>query len=999
MRKQALQALDAKREETQTILLDIASNDPQLFIRRLAIKRLTGIDAVQALRQAGARDEIYQEATRRLCVLLSAEEGTNDIEQLKSRLSQLAEAGILEYVARHAVIPDLQKYALERIDNENVVVDVITGAVRDDIRHYALSKLNNAAALKRVIKLLKRKDKKFAAQAQEKLDRINAALVQRNELANEYKRIGNDFLELVELCKLSNEWRKYEARLRSLHEQWRGAGIQLDQQANSTESGPTLQIAQAYALFEEQLKESAKKQAWEVSPEVTHADAIDRLRVINEQLTAKVGEISQQQAGGSGLARFAADIKRQWQQCYNEIITDAGAALPFADLPQMTAEFEAGLKELEQWRADFPTLEKYNAQLNELIANARELLDSGRTLSGKDIATLEKRFENLVPPRRFAIESQLIESYKNTLGALQQALARQEEKRRHVVSEFTALNKQLADSIADGKSKQASQLISRGRKLLKQLDDAGKSILEKDGQSGHFNQLALQVSELHGWRQWSSTPVKEQQISEMLELARELEANQDNPHYDFVTAANTIKAARKEWQNLTTGEADGDQGLWQQFDAACNQAYAVCQRHFDQQAEHRAINLQKRELFCQDLEAYQQKIAGQEPENIDWKAMNKIVYAARKDWGQLGIVNRGDRAKINKRFNHVLHALDKQLHQYQLKNSDTKEVLNRRVQTLQKQVADKSVSVEQAIESVKQAQVEWKAAGAAIKESQLWRQFREACDSVFQMQRAEQDAINQAREAEKLQREQIIAAVEAAGTLSNDAILQVRATVEKSKSEWEELPRLKKDNTQERRFSRAFQQFEKQLARYFAQQLQMEKQKLQQNVALCYALEKTIFACLQGQISTGQLKDSVADLQQRWAPVDARLRQVEQAVRGRFEHVKTCAERCGNGDMEAVRSQLTADENTCMEVKDLLCIQMELLADIESPPESRQRRMEYQVAQLAQKMKQPKGQDIDAEIARLLSQWHSSGFMDPAKAQPLEQRFYSALQSLDKDYQ
>jgi hypothetical protein len=61
--------------------------------------------------------------------------------------------------------------------------------------------------------------------------------------------------------------------------------------------------------------------------------------------------------------------------------------------------------------------------------------------------------------------------------------------------------------------------------------------------------------------------------------------------------------------------------------------------------------------------------------------------------------------------------------------------------------------------------------------------------------------------------------------------------------------------------------------------------------------------------------------------------------------------------------------------------------------------MEYQVAQLAQKMKQPKGQDLAAGIQQLLSQWHSSGFMDPEKAQSLEQRFYSALQSLDKDYQ
>jgi exonuclease SbcC len=1003
VRKQALLALDKAHQDTQKILLEVANNDPEVFIRRFAIKRLTDIDAVQALRQSAPREEIYQDATWRLCVLLSAEDGTASIEQIKVRLDQYAETRILEYVAKHATNLQLQKYALDKIEHENIVVEVITGTENEEIRQYALDKLNSANALKRVIKSLKRKDKQLAAHAQEKLEQINAALAHHNELVNQYKQTGNDFLKLVALCGLSNEWTKNEARLRSLHEQWRGLGVQLDTQTKAHEHEQAEQVEKAFSEFEQELKRSASKEAWEVSPEVTHADVIDKLQAVNLDLADKVLQLAQQDSqhvvDQAELEQFCKFIRREWKTYFSEIMAEAGAALPLSDLPQMKAEFEANIAKLEQLRIDLPALGSYHAQLKELLADAGQLLSSEQGLFPKDVGRLEKRFAQLSLPGHLKADSQLIEDWNKALHELRQILIKQDEQRDNIVNEFAALTKQLADKISAGRSKPASQLINRGKNLLKELDAKGKSVLEKNGQLSRFNQLTQQLSELQDWRQWSSAPVKEQQISEMQVLAQELESNRNNPDYDFVSAANAIKSARKDWKSLTTGEPGGDQELWEQFDAACNQAYAICQEYFDRQAEQRTENRQKREQVCEELEAYQQKVASQEAEEIDWKAMQKIIHTARKDWGQLGVVNRGDRTKINKRYNHVLHALEKMLRTQQQKNRETKELLIKRVQHLAKQLAEQALSIEQAIESVKQIQAEWKTIGSAVKESQLWQQFRGACDSVFQAQRAEQDAINQAREAEKYQREKLIEAVEAAVKQEGEAILQARSRVEEVKAEWSELPRLKKDHALDRRFSRACQQYQKQLAQLHVQQLREEKQKLQQNVALCYELENSLFACLQGNLNVDSLQDTIADLQQRWSPVDSRLRTIDQAVKQRFETLTNCAEQCSHGKLDQVLTQLNTDESSCAKSKDLLCIQMELLAGVESPAESKQRRMEYQVAQLADKMKQSRDQNIDKEIEQLLSQWHRSGFMDPAKAQPLEQRFYSVLQSLDKDYQ
>ncbi|WP_455219372.1 DUF349 domain-containing protein [Kaarinaea lacus] len=993
-------ALDATREESQDILLDVVENDPELFIRRLAIRRLNKIDALQALRHAGQNGEIYQEATTRLCILLSNNTCELSIDQLKAKLDSLNETGIFQYVVKHTNIKEMQRYVLDKINDESAIVEVVVNAENDEVRKLALEKLESTSALKRVVKALKRKDKQLAARAQEKLQELDSVLSERNTLINEHKRVSKDFLELVELCKLSKEWCKNESRLRSLHEQWRGLCVQLGRQDNEQDDE---QVEQSYKLFEAELKHAVNKQSWEVSPEVVDTDVIDKLRSINEQLSQKLQQYEKLDINklpdGSELTQFAADIRRQWQQNYNGIMEEAGAALPVADLPQAKSEFEANFSRLEQYLAELPVIEAYRSQLVEILADAKNVLASEGSLSKRDVEHLQQRYKKLSRPVNALVAQQMIDQYNKAIDDLQKRLAAQDDARSNILSDFNTLIRELKEAVEKGQSKHAARLVHRGKKLLKQLDDEGKSLLNKSGTLATFHHAEQQLTDLQSWRQWSNAPVKEKLIREVSDLVQELEANKDNPDFDFVNAADMIKAARNEWKKLTTGEHDSDQELWQQFDAVCNQAYEPCQQYFDQQAEQRAANLSKREQFCQDLEAYQQKVANQEPGEVDWKAMDKIIHAARKDWGQLGVVNRGDRARINKRYNSVFHALEKLLRTHQQQNREIKETLIKRIQSLSSQLSEQSIDVDQAVESVKQAQAEWKTVGVARKDLQVWQQFREACDKVFQVRRAEQDALNEARETEKQQRNQLIKQIEAASKLNGESLLQARSQIDQLKSEWDQLPRLKKDHPQERRLLRACQEFEKQIKNEYADKLRLEKQKLQQNVGLCNELEQAIFDCLQGTADPAQLTDSVATLQERWQTVSSKLSVVDQAVQERFDQLKEYSGKIGSDGIEAVKPSLLNQDDVIAEKKEMLCIRLEVLADVESPPESRQRRMEYQVSQLADKMKQSKNHNVQAEIAQLLSQWHGSGFMDPNKAQPLERRFYSTLQSLDKDYQ
>lgn len=1012
VRKRALLGMDPKLPQTQRILLEVVQNDPELFIRRLAIHRLTDIDAVQALRHDKQNQEIYQEANNRLCELLSSVSTQRTFGDIKKRLEALGEARILEYVAKHAGDEALQKFALQKIDNEMVLTDVLLDTAYPDIRKLILDKLHNVNALKRIIKSLKRKDKQLAAQAQEKLDQLNAARERGKVIQQEYRRVGQDFLDLFNLCKLSQAWGKYALRLHGLHEQWRGLSVNMQETSRSQLQWLAQQVESAYTEFEEALKNAPTSSDWEVTAQGTHSDAIDTLQTLSDQVNDHLRTLKPSLHNVADqleqLQGFIDSLKQQWQSTYDTLLEQAGIALPSEDLPHIKSAFESGVAQLEDILRQLPQWETRQRQLQRLTENGQALLAGETFVTARQVDELERRYRNLGKAVLVGICADQDASFHEVLKALRDKLMIQQQRRQDMVEEFAALCEELQEAVTQGRSKHSTHLLNRGRKLLKSLDAAGRELLEKHGAAASFQALSRQCEELRDWRNWSSASVKEQLITDMRQLAGHTSANADNPDFDFAAAAAAVKEARDEWKKLTRGEQAPDQAaLWQSFDDACNQAYGPCQLFFEQQGEQRSANLRQREQVCQDLETYLTTVQHKVTQNsqgdsaeVDWQALEKILRTARQDWGKLGIVNRGDRTIINKRFNQALHALDKLLRVHKQDNQDAKQALIKRVETLAAQLKDQALTLEQAIAGVKEAQATWKTIGPGSKEKSQWSQFRAACDSVFAVRDAEQAALQQQVQQEKQRRIELIEQVESAARMDDEGLRASRAQIEHINSDWRELPKLKNTHPLERRYREACKRFELQLAQLQDARLREDKQSLQSNVSLCYQLEQAIFNCLSGDLHPQQLEHSVAEAERQWqVPNSAKLKSIAAAIRDRFDGLKETAAKITTEGVEDLRQILQAEENTVQDHKDKLCIEMEVLANADSPPASRQRRMEYQVAVLAQRMKQPGSGDSRGELENLLVQWHRSGLLDPHVAQGLERRFYSALQSLDKDYQ
>ena len=1012
IRKRALLTLDPNKEESQKIFMEVLGNDPELFIRRIAIKGLININQLQNLRENSEQSEIYQEATNRLCELLATCNKHRPMSYLKNALSAISENRILEFVALHANDEELQLSAMDKVANEAILFEILDSTKFANNKKHALAKLQSANSLKRAIKILRRKDKELAAQAQTMLDNLQEKSKQSAELKKEYRRTANEFLGLFNLCKFSGEWGKYETRLRELNDRCHGLLTRFGDIHAESDVNIIQEVNDAFRQFEDHLKETNASESlrpdWGASAAIDEPEkrpvefdqllkSCDELREVNSKITQI--KPAEWQSVEENYRQILSRLKDEWDNTVTKIVVSDLAQDYQSELENLKASFINEEKQFETSLAQINEATSYISSIDQMNARANSQIESKDLLDPGKVNKLLKSYQAKKMPENPYIPEEIDLSKQEMIEALKQKQKRIELRLDEMSEEFSSLTTRLEKALADGKARSVEQMINRGRNILKQLPKKYLSRLDENDIPKMFNQLVRRADSLLEWRQWSTSTVKEQLINDMEKLAIEINKHCSDDDYDFAGAAAEISQARARWKQASRGTKDKDVSMWDKFDQACNKAYEPCQRYFDQLDEERNKNLEQREKICHDLEQYLSGVSEQDPEHINWKALEKITRVARDDWGKLGNVSRSDRSAINKRFHGVLHSLDKLARNRRDENKAAKQTLTKRIETALKQLEEQTMKLEDGVDLVKKSQIEWKEIGPASKDQQLWKKFKSVCDSVFAIKKMEQDKVKQEEASVNKQRDEITNNINRHSELKGNEIFQARAQVDKLQSEWRELPKLNKGHNQERRFNGALEKFSKALRQAQQGQLRDVKQQVQENVVCCYQLETLIDDCLQGRVTSNELKDSVQNISEKWKSVNEKSLSFTAAIEERFDQLKKYAADLSNGQKKEFEQTLSEQHEIRLSNKENLCIHLEILAGKESPEESKQKRMEIQVARLADTMRQTGKPDIERETQQLLSQWHTSGFILPPESIQFEQRFYSALELLDKDYQ
>jgi hypothetical protein len=502
-------------------------------------------------------------------------------------------------------------------------------------------------------------------------------------------------------------------------------------------------------------KKAALVQEWQQSlPELTClseeelpilVSKYDKITAQLSQLFAPKEEAYQQQQIAEQLEQDKQVVKNSVTKAIaklNEVITTA----VFADETLNQADF------LQQ-------LTPLNQQLVTSVLNAQE-----QQIFAKQIIQLEKRLTQLPEIAQSVSQATNLISKISQL-ALPQTLAELTERNqvyRDWLTQWQAVEQKscgfLPQSIKDA-HKEITQLWQNGltpllheqkllfnqtkKKLidLKRLLVSGKykvcfglfkgvnqtiSLLSPHQQQQlqrDFDNVSEKMAEISDWEHYIATPRKQQLLSDITDLVT---MPMDNPNEQ----ADKVKKYRKIWNSLGHADENVDQELNKQFNLACEQAFAPCRLFYAEQEKLREQHLVTRNEIILQAKTLADSIIATDADvvTIDYKMLDGKLNKLQQRWQQAGEVDRQGYQKLYRQFKNTLQPIRKAIKDFHDANGSSKQVLIT--------IAEQQLTVEdiyQAIDTVKELQQQWRAIGfsGTHQESKLWQKFRALNDQIF----------------------------------------------------------------------------------------------------------------------------------------------------------------------------------------------------------------------------------------------------------------------------
>ena len=456
--------------------------------------------------------------------------------------------------------------------------------------------------------------------------------------------------------------------------------------------------------------------------------------------------------------------------------------------------------------------------------------------------------------------------------------------------------------------------------LLQLTKEHGK---DRDWQQINSKMAAMQtrLRELRDWQHWSNNKVRKRLITEMEVL----------PSADLHPDAliDRIKSLQAEWKTLEKSEQiPGDKKfvaaawMWRKFSAAGNAAFDTAKPFLDKRSEIQARHAQSLTTFCAELN----QLARAEP--TDWIALGKGITRGRKKLHDLNSVPANQRQKIARQ---IKTALDKANAVVQGHYEDVEREKMKLIRAASQLIHMPERS--DAITQAKSLQSSWKAAGRLwrSKEQELWNQFREHIDPLFNELKEQQESI-------RLADDERLAAQKALCTELGD-ILKTKGDLSALHGKVQGLQDSWKDiEHPDRRLLQSFQtmleSYEQKLEQAQLQQVESNRERWWLKSTLLHELT------VKGRTVKGTIgKKAQTAVTKAW-PEDSSDDTLEIAMDQTFQDALA--------ENPAI---LTEDEIGQMRTQaHMLCISLEFVAGLPSPVDDRELRMKYQVDRLAESM-------------------------------------------------
>lgn len=950
VRRQAVQALTS---DDVDILIQVAREDETPAVRRLALRQLDDLDFIQKMSEEDNDKDIRQFAHTRLTELLAGIQGKSPPLDIRMDfLSRHLDMKLLEFVALNGIEPEFRKSAQDRITRETVLRDI---AIRDAVlanRQTALERITEPSILEAVIRQTRKRDKQIYRQSRMRLDTIREAKERPARIKVECEKICT----VLESMGQGDNWQEELNELQPLEDRW---------QATKDEAEPAYQIryelardvfVKASAVFRKAQEEEERKFA--------------AIMASRQALLIQVAQTRAQLLEAQGLSvddetTHEADLE-SWQTAWSEV-DDLPAKLlqPLDD--QFTQDTNTIRQRLEVLRR-YRQMEK---ALQSLLDKAEQLMESKRPVTEQQVKSLAKHWNEQQWPENLDRFIEGKQRFEGINKQLRKRLSHQREQRGEELERLPGMLDQLEALLKKQILKEAGPMHDRIRSSINHLQALG---IPKEQLSIHIHKLHSmtdQVRELQSWRSWGADGAMQRLCAEM-----ELLVGGETSPNDLATE---IRRLRKEWTQLRSDGGVGFRTMRKRFDKAASEAYKPCEIYFKQQAEERSSHLEVKQKLLDRLEDF---LASADWSHMEWKTAVKFQRQITNDWRRAGPVDRRKAKEIESKYHNGIDILNEYLSMERQRNLAERTTLIERVHELHK-----IEEISKAIDECKKLQSQWQTTvpGKRKQEDAIWQEFREACDAVFARRKQQQDAHHEIEKQNKGNKQQLCKRLEG---LVNITIAELDNSVcefHKILSELNEVgPVGKRDSLGlDRRLEKSQNEFLAHVEALREEDAQAQLEQLQKKAGYCMEVEQLL-----EHPDQTVARSSMEALEKRWTELPPLKDDViEQAIQTRYEQVK-----CTLLEGGAQRDQLLTELQENLDHRKELCLRMEILTGVESPPEAQQARLEFQANRLAEAF--GKGsEDTIGIIAEIQREWYLSGGMPATQEKILQERFEKARQA------
>ena len=919
-------------------LPDQTLQQPDPAARGAALERSDNLDQLGDLASAGADAAVRADAQTRYRSLLAGQSTHSPpLAERLERVRNAADPDLAAFLTREAAEPELRLAALEQIDAATVDAEALLAAIalqdaHPEVRLAALERIQDPEHLESIARQSRNRDKRLYRRVRERLDALAAA----REHSTRLERLCADMEQLTwdgesgpnagRFPKLEQEWREIESLapppVQERYTQAR-ARFMTDRQASAGRRTQRLELIAALETLLERLRHALEPSA-ELDAAIQYAT--------REAPTA-------------------------W--------TDLGPAQD-AESRRLEARFQQRVQEIHDQERLLRRNHQRAERLRDVLRQAETLLHQPSEVREADVNHLRHGWDGLERPEPRERVRELQSRFDGLLDRLRARLQRQVQQRDQEWLELQELAGQLEAAAENGELQHANQFQEQARQKLKH--NIGLSRAQMAAIEDRLQACAGRLGELRDWQRWGAHQAREQ----LCVTAEGLIDLEDEP----AEIARRIRQARDAWKALDHQEGGAPKALWKRFNTACERAYAPCQAYFENQFQERQQNQEKKQALCAQLEQFAAETDWQQ--QVDWREADRLRRRAQEQWYKTGPVNRSERKALDRRFQRILKQLDGHLGAERDRELQRRQQLIQQVQAL----ADHS-DLRAAIDAAKRAQAAWPPTVQALprQEQTLWKEFRAACDAVFDRRQAEQQAVDTERQQNLARKQALCAEIEALTGDSGASLPQARDRLQAIRREWDTLGPIPKaaQREVEQRFETAVQSFDQHQRFLRRAGVREAFQHLHQRSRLCARLE----ALLAGPAEAATL----AEVQELWSTLPPLAEPLQESLQRRHDTLVRVLTDAAPDAAQDLRAQLERN----LEQKQIWCVSMEIAAGVESPPEFAQLRMQHQVARLSASLAGDTRIDALHDPRRLQEQWCLTGAWPADAEAALDDRFLAAL--------